>query len=81
MIAYFGEYVELGEHSWEYVELGEHSYIAGGSSKLYNHIGNQYGGSSENWESIYLKTKQYHSWAHIQSMRVHTTKTFAQLCS
>jgi hypothetical protein len=37
----------------------EHSSIAGGSANLYNHHGNQYGGSSGNWESIYLKTQLY----------------------
>jgi hypothetical protein len=27
----------------------EHSSIAGGISRWYNHSGNQFGGSSENW--------------------------------
>jgi hypothetical protein len=31
------------------VEKEEHSSIAGGIASLYNHYGNQSGGSSENW--------------------------------
>ena len=38
-------------------------------------FGNQYGGFSENWESIYLKTQQYHSWAYTQRMQSHTART------
>ena len=30
---------------------------AGGSVNLYSHFGNQYGGFSENWESVYHKTQ------------------------
>jgi hypothetical protein len=33
----------------EDVEKEEHSSIAGGFASLYNHSGNQSGGSSENW--------------------------------
>ena len=33
----------------EDVEKEEHSSIAGGIAGLYNHSGNQSGGSSENW--------------------------------
>ena len=31
------------------VEKGEYSSIVGGIASLYNHSGNQSGGSSENW--------------------------------
>ena len=31
------------------VEKEEHSSIVGGIASLYNHSGNQFGGSSENW--------------------------------
>jgi hypothetical protein len=31
------------------VEKEEHSSIVGGIASLYNHSGNQYGSSSENW--------------------------------
>jgi hypothetical protein len=31
------------------VEVKEHSAIAGGIASWYNHSGNQFGGSSENW--------------------------------
>jgi hypothetical protein len=33
----------------EDVEKEEHSSIVGGIANLYNHFGNQSGGSSENW--------------------------------
>jgi hypothetical protein len=33
----------------EDVEKEEHSFIVGGIASLYNHSGNQFGGSSENW--------------------------------
>jgi hypothetical protein len=33
----------------EDVEKEEHTSIVGGSASLYNHSGNQSGGSSENW--------------------------------
>jgi hypothetical protein len=33
----------------EDVEKEEHSSIVGGIASLYNHSGNQSGGSSENW--------------------------------
>ena len=34
---------------------------------------------SENWESTYFKTQQYHFWAYIQRLINHTTKAFVQL--
>jgi len=43
----------------EDVEQGELSSIAGGSANLHNHLENQYGSFSENWESLYLKTQPY----------------------
>lgn len=36
-------------HSGEDVEQSKHSSIAGGSSSLYSHMGNQLGSCSENW--------------------------------
>jgi hypothetical protein len=33
----------------EDVDKEEHLSIAGGIASLYNHFGNQFGGSSENW--------------------------------
>jgi hypothetical protein len=33
----------------EDVEKEQHSFIAGGIASLYNHCGNQSGGSSEDW--------------------------------
>ena len=37
-------------HAGEDVEQGEHFFIAGRSTNLYNHFGNQFGSFSENWE-------------------------------
>jgi hypothetical protein len=34
---------------WQDVEKEEDSSIAGGIASWYNHSGNQFGGSSENW--------------------------------
>jgi hypothetical protein len=34
---------------WQDVKKEEHSSIAGGTASWYNHPGNQFGGSSENW--------------------------------
>jgi hypothetical protein len=42
--------------------------IAGGIASWYNHSGNQFGSSSENWTWFYLKTQQYHSWEYSQKM-------------
>ena len=47
-------------HAGEDVEKGEHSSIAGASANWYSRFGNQYGEFSENWDSIDLKTQQYH---------------------
>ena len=52
---------QVTDHAGEDVEQVEHSSIADGSTNLYSHCGNQYGGSSENGESIYLKTELYYS--------------------
>jgi len=40
----------------EDVEKEEHSSIAGGIASWYNHCGNQSGGSSKNWNNIYVPT-------------------------
>jgi hypothetical protein len=48
-------------HSSEAVESEEHSFIAGGNENLYSNYGNQYGSSSEWWESSYLKIQLYYS--------------------
>jgi hypothetical protein len=39
----------------EDVEQGKYSSIAGGRANLYSHYRNHGGGSSERWQSIYLK--------------------------
>jgi hypothetical protein len=48
------------------MEKGEHYFIAGGIANWYNHSGNQYGVSSENWKYIYLKFQLYHAWTYTQ---------------
>jgi hypothetical protein len=53
---------QVTAHVGEDVEKREHSSIAGGIANWYKHSGNQSGGFSENWKSIYLKTQLYHSW-------------------
>ena len=40
----------------------------------------QCGCFSGNWESISLRTQQFHSWEYTQEMPYHTTKAFVQLC-
>ena len=46
---------------------------AGGSANLISCCGNQYPDFSGNWESIYLKTQQYHFWTYTQWKHTHTT--------
>ena len=41
--------IQVTADAGEDVEKEEHSSIVGGSAGLYNHSGNQSGGSSENW--------------------------------
>jgi hypothetical protein len=65
----------------EDVKKEEHSSIAVGIARWYNHSGNQFGGSSENWTYYYLRTQQYHSWACTQKMLQHVIRTHAPLCS
>ena len=50
-------------HTGKDVEQERHSSIASGNANLYSHYGNQYGSFSENWDSTYLKTQLYYSWA------------------
>jgi hypothetical protein len=41
--------IQVTADAGEDVEKEEHSSIVGGIESLYNHSGNQSGGSSENW--------------------------------
>jgi hypothetical protein len=41
--------IQVTSDAGEDVEKEEHSSIVGGIASLYNHSGNQSGGSSENW--------------------------------
>jgi hypothetical protein len=41
--------IQVTADAGEDVEKEEHSSIAGGIASWYNHFGNQFGGSSENW--------------------------------
>jgi hypothetical protein len=61
------------------VEKKEHSSIAGGIASWYNHSGNQFGGSAENWTQYYLRTQQYYSWAYTQKIPQHEIRTYAPL--
>jgi hypothetical protein len=42
--------LQMTADAGEDVEKEEHSSIVGGIASLYNHSGNQSGGSSENWK-------------------------------
>jgi hypothetical protein len=44
-----GSKIQVTADAGEDVEKEEHSSITGGIASLYNHSGNQSGGSSENW--------------------------------
>ena len=46
-------------HAGEDVEKKQYSSIADRIENWYSHSGNQSGGSSENWNYFYLKTKVY----------------------
>jgi len=46
-----------------------------GIASWYNHSGNQSGSSSENWKEYYLGIQLYHSWAYIQMILQHMTRT------
>ncbi|KAL6072890.1 hypothetical protein STEG23_002114 [Scotinomys teguina] len=59
-------------HVGEDVEQEEHFSTVGGNADWYNHYGKQYGEFSENWESFFLQTQPYHSWAYTQRMPSHT---------
>jgi hypothetical protein len=59
----------------EDVEQGEYSFISGGHENLYSHLGKQYGSVLENWESVYLNTKLYHSWSYFPSCHKGTFST------
>jgi hypothetical protein len=52
----------------EDVDKEEHSSIVGGIASWYNHSGNQFVSSSENWTCYYLKTHLYLSWAYTQKI-------------
>jgi hypothetical protein len=59
------------------VEKEELSSIAGGIASRYNHSGNQFGGSSENWTYYYQRIQQYYSCAYTQKMLQHVIRTHA----
>ena len=45
---------------------------------MYSHFGNQYVGFIENWESIYLKTQQYHLGIYAKDAQSYQ-RTFVQI--
>jgi hypothetical protein len=63
------------------VEKEKHSFIVGRIANWYNHSGNYYGGSSENWKWIYLKVQQDHSWEYTEKMPYSAMGAHVPLCS
>lgn len=61
--------------------MGKHSSIACSNTNLNSHLGNNYNGFSEKWESIFSRVEQYHSWVYTQKMCTHTTRKFVKLWS
>lgn len=55
---------QVTAHAGKYIKQWEHSSIAAGNANLYRHYIKQYGGFSEIWELIYLKTQLYHCWVY-----------------
>jgi hypothetical protein len=47
--ATIGIYALAGDYRWKHLTLSSDSSTVGGIASLYNHSGNQSGGSSENW--------------------------------
>jgi hypothetical protein len=65
----------------EVVKKEDNSAIAGGIASWYNHFGNQFCSSSENWAYYYLRTQIYHSWTYTQKLLQHVIRTRVPLCS
>jgi hypothetical protein len=71
-------------HFWVFNSIPlkeEHSSTSGRTTSWYNHSGNQFGGSSENWAQYYGRTQLYHSWAYTQKMLQNVVRTHAPLFS
>jgi hypothetical protein len=64
----------------EDVEKEKHSSIAGRIANFYNHSGNHFGSSSENWTLFYPNIQQYHFWAYTPKMLYLVIRTHAPLC-
>jgi len=62
------------------VEEREPSCTVGGNVSWYNHYGEQYGGTLENYTSNYHMTEQSHSWAYIRT-KLSLKRTHALACS
>jgi hypothetical protein len=61
------------------MEKEEHSPFSGWNTSWYNHSGNQFDGSSENWTYYYWKIQQYYSWPYTQKMLQHAIRTHTPL--
>ena len=62
------------------VEKRESSSTVGGNVSWYNHYGEQYRGTLENYTRNYHMTQQSQSWAYIQT-KISLKKTHAPTCS
>ena len=62
------------------MEKREPSCTVGGNVSWYNHYGEEYGGTLENYAQNYDMTQQSHSWAYTQT-KLSLKKTHTSSCS
>jgi hypothetical protein len=73
--------IQMTVDAGQVVGKEEPSSIAGAVASCYNHFGNQFGRSSENWTYYYWKNQQYISWAYAQKMFQFVIRKCAPVCS
>ena len=60
-IDWLGSITQVTYHTGKNMDKKEHCPIVAENENLYSHYGNQYGSTSDNWESMYHKTQINHS--------------------
>jgi hypothetical protein len=73
--------IQLTVDAGEEVGKEEPSSIAGRIASCYNHSGNQFGSSSDNWMYYNRKVEQYLSWLYTQKMFQFVLRKYAPVCS